>query len=339
MRNSRGFIIATALIITLSTASMLGGCGSKTSSSSTSNQTEAGNVMPGGGQGGGMSNADTSSVKTKYLNVAYATKSQSEKMDIYLPNSGNGPFPVIISIHGGGFMMGDKADGELTPMLKALDRGYAVVSINYRLSSEAVFPAAVNDVKAAIKYVRANASKYNLNPDKIATWGGSAGGNLSAIAGTSGDDKSLEDTSLGNANVSSKVQAVVDWFGPIYFDQMDAQFTKSGLGAANHNASDSPESKYLGATGGLTKVPDLVKKANPATYINKDNPAFFIEHGTKDGNVPTEQSKNFAADLKKVLGDSKVNLTLIEGAGHGTSEFSTTENVNKVLDFLDKNLK
>ena len=304
----------------------------------TGGQGKASGVAPGGAMG----NADTSSVKTKYLDVAYATKSEAEKMDIYLPNSGNGPFPVIIFIHGGGFMMCDKADGELTPALQALDRGYAVVSINYRLSGEAIFPAAVNDMKAAIKYVKANASKYNLNPDKIGTWGGSAGGNLSAMAGTSGDIKSLEDPSLGNADVSTKVQACVDWFGPLDFLKMDEQIESEGVTSDKRamgvtNSSESAESKYIGKL--ITDEPDTCAKANPETYISANTPPFFIQHGTADTNVPKEQSINFANDLKKVIGDDKVTLTLIDGAGHGTSEFSTTENVNKVLDFFDKYLK
>ncbi len=287
--------------------------------------------------GGGTTAPNVSSIKQKWLDVPYATRSSAEKLDIYLPNEGNGPFPVIVSIHGGAFMMGDKADGQLTPMLQGLDRGYAVVSINYRLSSEATFPAQINDVKAAIRFLRAHAAEYKLNPDKIAVWGGSAGGNLAALAGTSGDVTSLEDMGLGNSGQSSRVQAVVDWFGPINFSSMDEQFTASGIGPANHNAADSPESKMLGKA--LTADPDLVRKANPETYITTDDPAFFIQHGTADSNVPTEQSIDFAAKLVKVLGSEKVKLELLQGAAHGDPMFTTTENVNKVLDFLDKTLK
>ena len=163
---------------------------------------------------GGMPKAKNEQIKNKWLDIGYASTSPAQKMDIYIPENGDGPFPVIISIHGGAFMMGDKADGQVNPMLEGLKRGYAVVSINYRMSGEAIFPALMHDVKAAIRYVRANAAKYKLNPDKIAAWGGSAGGYLSAMAGTSGDIQTLEDLSLGNAAFSSKVQAVVDWFGP-----------------------------------------------------------------------------------------------------------------------------
>ncbi|MBU3110153.1 alpha/beta hydrolase [Clostridium lacusfryxellense] len=294
-----------------------------------------------GGNGGGMSSLDTSAIKTKYLDVAYASKSSTEKLDIYLPNSGTGPFPVIVAIHGGAFKSGDKASGETAPMLAALERGYAVVAVNYRLSEEAQFPAQINDIKAAIRFVKANASKYNLNESKIATWGGSAGGSLSSLAGTSGGVETLEGAELGNSDKSSNVQAVVDWFGPIYFSTMDAEFAKLGVTPAMGTTSSatSPESSYIGKTIGTAEAEELVKKASPQTYISNDDPAFFIQHGTVDKNIPITQSENFASKLKAVIGDSKVTFEKIVGASHGGAQFETTENVNKVLDFLDKYLK
>lgn len=310
-----------------------------------------GNV-PGGttgtnGNGGmGSSTADTSSVKTKFTKTADLTyvntinPSSAQKLDIYVPE-GTGPFPVIVSIHGGAFKGGDKNSGELNPMLAGLDKGYAVVSVGYRLSGEAKFPAQIYDIKAAIRYIKANAGKYNLNPNKIATWGGSAGGNLSALAGTSGGVTEIEDLTMGNADQTSTVEAVVDWFGPIYFSTMDAEFAALGAtpitGATN--SSTSPETAYLGKTIGTTEAEELVKKASPQTYITAEDPAFFIQHGTADRNIPITQSENFAAALIKLLGSDKVTFEKIEGAGHGTSEFSTTENVTKVLNFLDKYLK
>lgn len=291
---------------------------------------------PGGLKGGGMSAPDTSGIRQRWLDVPYANLSSAEKMDIYLPDQGTGPFPVIVSIHGGGFMSGDKASGELTPMLTGLNKSYAVVSINYRLSPEAQFPAQIQDVKAAIRFIRANAKVYNLDPDRIAVWGGSAGGNLASLAGTSGDVPELEDLSMGNPEQSSRVQAVVDWFGPINFLTMDLQFTKSGLGPVTHNQIDSPESKYLGAA--IPTIPEKVKAANPETYISVEDPPFFIQHGTSDSQVPTEQSVNFAKGIETVIGTEKVSFETLQGAGYGDQAFTTTENVGKVFAFLDKSL-
>ena len=276
-------------------------------------------------------------IKRKWLNISYATISPAQKLDIYLPKKGNGPFRVIISIHGGAFMFGDKADEQVNPMLEGLKHGYAVVSINYRLSGEALFPKNINDVKAAIRWVKANAVSYKMNPDKIAVWGGSAGGNLAALAGTSADVKQLEDLSLGNANQSSRIQAVVDWFGPTNFLLMDEQLKETGNGKPDHSDANSPESKLLGQK--ITAIPSKVQLANPETYISKDDPPFLIEHGTKDQLVPTQQSVNFAARLTTVLGKKKVTIHLLEGARHGGPEFETKENLELVFRFLNAVLK
>ena len=280
---------------------------------------------------------DVSNIKRKWLNLPYAKLSPAEKLDIYLPDKGNGPFPVIISIHGGAFMFGDKADEQLGPMLNGLKNGYAIVSVNYRMSGEALFPANINDIKAAIRWIKANSAKYNFNPNKIALWGGSAGGNLASLAGTSGGVKELEDMSMGNANETSRVMAVVDWFGPTNFLLMDEQLKETGNGKPDHSDANSPESKVLGQK--ITEIPAKVKMANPESYITRDDPPFLIEHGTKDQIVPTQQSVIFFGKLEKILGKEKVKLHLLEGAKHGGKEFETPENLQIVFSFLDKILK
>jgi len=285
---------------------------------------------------------NTQNVKKKWLNVPYATKSSSEKLDIYLPNNSKGPFPVIVAIHGGGFLTGDKSTGEVNPQLEGLKRGYAVVCINYRLSKEAKWPAQLYDAKAAIRFIRASASIYNLNPNKIAVWGDSTGGNLAALLGTTSNIQSTQDLTMGNVKESSRVEAVVDWFGPINYLTMDAQNKASGIkskvkSVLIHNSPNSPESKVMGKE--ITLVPNLVESANPEIYITKDDPPFFIEHGTLDSKVPVQQSIHFAAALEKVLGKNKVTLVILQGAGHGGNQFKTSENMNKTLNFLDKYLK
>lgn len=309
----------------------------------------SGTGMPGGGTGSlapqmGSSNLDTSAIKTKYMDVTYVTSanpSEAQKLDIYLPNEGTGPFPVIIEIHGGGFIIGSKSSSSSAAIIKGVEKGYAVVSVGYRLSSEAQFPAQINDIKAAIRFLRANATKYQLNPDKFATWGGSAGGSLSALAATSGNVASLQDDSLGNAGISDSVQACVDWFGPIYFSTMDAEFAALGQTPAmgTTSAATSAESKYLGLTVGTAEAEAAVKAASPQTYITAEDPAVYIQHGTADRNIPITQSVNLSEKLIAVLGSSKVKFDIIEGAGHGGSQFETEENLAKIFAFLDKYLK
>lgn len=284
--------------------------------------------------------AKTDHIQRKMFDIEYANLSPAQKLDIYWPEKGDGPFPVIVSIHGGAFMGGDKRDIQLTPMLKALKRGYCVVGVNYRMSGEAKFPALVHDAKAAIRWIRANAKSYLFDPEKITTWGGSAGGYLSLMTGVSAGIPDLEDLSLGNPDQPSNVQAVVDWFGPTDFLKMDEQLAETGMAPSeeeSHSRSASPESLLLGRK--ITEIPGLVHAANPETYIHADLPPFFIQHGTKDDTVPHQQSVNFAAKLKDVCGKEKVFLELIDGARHADPKFETAKNVKKVLDFLDQYLK
>jgi len=287
--------------------------------------------------GQGPRRANTDNIKRKWLDVAYATKSQAQKLDIYIPDEGEGPFPVILSIHGGAFKSGDKGDGQVIPMLEGIKRGYAVVSINYRLSGEAIFPAQIYDVKAAVRWIRANAKQFKLNPEKIAAWGGSAGGHLASMVGTSGDVKELEDLSQGNPNQSSRVQAVVDWFGPTDFLKMDAQLKESKVSNPQiHSIPDSPESELIGKN--LVDAPELVKAANPETYITKDDPPFFIQHGLIDHLVPYQQSVNLANKLEQVIGKEKVIIELLPGTDHGGPNYETEQNINKVFAFLNKTI-
>jgi acetyl esterase/lipase len=284
--------------------------------------------------------ANTDFIEQKMFDLAYAGLSPAQKLDVYWPAEGNAPFPVIIAIHGGAFMGGDKRDLQLTPMLAGLQRGYAVASINYRMSGEARFPALVQDLKAAIRWLRANAERLRLDPERIATWGGSAGGYLSLMAGVSAGVAELDDLSLGNPGQSSQVQAVVDWFGPTDFLKMDEQLAESGLAPQAdfaHNGANSPESLLLGAK--ITEIPQRVQAANPETYIRAGAPSFFIQHGTRDEIVPHQQSVSMAARLRTVLGAEQVHLELLLNAGHADPAFETPQNVEKVLDFLDRTLR
>ncbi|OIN84243.1 alpha/beta hydrolase [Francisella sp. TX07-6608] len=288
----------------------------------------------------GSSLTDTSWVKNKYLNIPYASSSNAQKLDIYLPNDKSfaKPYPAIIAIHGGAFLGGDKADYQIKPMLEGIKHGYAVVSVNYRLANEAKFPAQIQDIKAAIRFIKANANKYNLNPNAIAVWGDSAGANLAALAATSGNKiTKLDDLSLGNKDYSANVQACVDWFGPTDFSKMDDQFRQSGLGKPIHSQNNSPESLYIGSNVGNS--PQKVKMADPETYISKDTPPFLIEHGSVDNVVPAQQSINFYKKLVKTIGKDKVELVIIDGAKHGGEKFESKSNLELVFKFLDKYLK
>ena len=275
-------------------------------------------------------------------NIAYTPTSGTQVLDLYLPE-GNGPFPVVVNIHPGGFFSGDKDMVPGTPGKALLKAGYAIASINYRLSGEATFPAAVQDAKAAVRFLRANAAKYKLNPDKIAAFGQSAGGNLASMLGTAGDVAEFDDPKLGNAGVSSRVQAVINWFGPNDFSVMDAQAKAQGCPASDqtHSAADSPESKYLGVA--VPSSPELVKKANPMTYITKDDPPFLVQKGDQDCTIAIENTKMLADALAAAGMD--VHYDLLKGVGHGdgfgatTPVFESESNSQALVDFLNTKLK
>lgn len=262
----------------------------------------------------------------RIANIAYADVSTRQKLDLYLPD-GIGPFPLVVVIHGGGFKSGHKRAANPRAVIAAgLARRYAVASINYRRSGEALFPAAVEDVISAIRFLQDTSSEYGLDPNRVAVWGASAGGNLAAMAALNDD---------------TDVRAAVIWFGPIKFDQMDAQFVSLGLDPmlGPTNGPDSPESQYLGIAVGDPEASNLVKSASPLSYISPDDPAILIQHGTSDRNVPFLQSAVFADALSEVLGSDKVEFDKMTGAGHGGEAFLNENNLERVFSFLKAHLQ
>jgi len=281
--------------------------------------------------------ADVSHICRKWLDIPYASLSPSQNLDIYLPDNGDGPFPVIMYLHGGAFSIGDKRDIYVLNILKTIKRGYALVSVNYRLSGEAIFPAGLQDVKAAIRWVRANSEQYQLDGNRIAVWGCSSGANYAAMICLTDRVAEFEDLSLGNPEYPCNVQAAVDWFGPTDFLKMDEQLEENGFGLADHGAPDSPESRYLGAK--ISEVPLKVALANPMTYVHETMPPILIQHGRLDDLVPVQQSMMFVEKLEKYVSLDRFEFDIIEGAGHADPLFETDENMERVFSFLDKHLK
>ncbi len=281
---------------------------------------------PGLPSPGGKSDAD-------FPNVSYASNSGTQICDIYRPE-GVKQAPVIVLVHGGGFAFGDQGMDIIRPVIKAgLAHGYAVVSVDYRKSSEAVFPAALADVKAAVRFVRANAEKYGFDPDHIAVWGESAGAYLSLMTALTPDVAELNGDVTDNAGVSNGVTALVSFYAPVEFYTMYEEAGKP------ESAADSFESKFLGQ--------DITadKTATYATYwetykdqIPTDLKA-WIQAGDSDHRVPCTQSSNFAQRLAEYLGEENVEHDLIPGADHEDATFYTDENLSAVFSWLDECLK
>jgi acetyl esterase/lipase len=232
------------------------------------------------------------------------------------------PLPVVVFIFGGGWKAGNRGAG-IGPLSRLVEKGFIGASIEYRLSQEAHFPAQIEDCKCGVRFLRAKAKDYGIDPNRIGVWGPSAGGHLAALVGTSGGVKDLEGTG-GWADQSSRVQAVVDWFGPTDFLQM-------GRNKIEHDSPGSPESQLIG--GPIQENKEKAAKANPITYVAKDNPPFLIMHGDKDDLVPLGQSELLEAALQKA--GVEATLHVVKGAGHG---FRGPELDKMVEDFFVKHL-
>ena len=240
-----------------------------------------------------------------YRDVHYGPHETRNVYDLYVPKPAGEakeakPLPLVIWIHGGGWQNGGKGGGPATALL---EQGFAVATINYRLSGDAIFPAQIHDCKAAVRHLRGKAKEYGIDPERFGVWGSSAGGHLVALVGTSGDVKELEGDVGDFTSVSSRVQAVCDWFGPTDLSKMGGR----------HDDAGSPESKLIG--GAMQEHLDRVAKANPITYVSADDPAFLIQHGDKDPVVPYNQSEL----LRDALEKAKVPVTLVASKEQGTA--------------------
>ncbi len=248
------------------------------------------------------------------------------RLDLYRPPGTEGvALPLVIWVHGGGWYAGSK---DKTRAAGLVPEGFAVASVEYRLSREALWPAQIEDVRAAVRWLRANAGDLGVDPERFAAWGSSAGGHLVAMLGTAGDQPSLDGTGRGEPGVSSAVQAVVDWFGPS--DLLRIAEHALPCTTIDHNAPTSPESVILGCT--IPECPDRAAHASPITYVSANDPPMLIMHGTQDCSVPPLQSQV----LHDAMRDAGAASTLIfhEGAGHGGATFTTDATWSTVVTFL-----
>lgn len=239
------------------------------------------------------------------------------ELDLYLPAATDTPAPVILYIHGGGWRVGSRrifgpafTSWVPSPFQLLAEAGFAVASVDYRLSAEAIFPAQLDDVQAAARWIAANADQYGLDPQRLVVWGESAGGHLAALLGLTGAD-------TDDAPSGVRVVGVVDWYGPADLRIMQAHSRSDAV--TRPDSPDSRESQLLGAP--LADSADRAAAASPVSHVHPDAPEFYLVHGTADRFVPTGQSEQLAAAL--TAAGCAVQLRLVPGADHmwiGTDE-------------------
>ena len=284
---------------------------------------------PGAGESGEQPGGETGGTK----NVSYASTSDAQVCDIYLPE-GVEKAPVIILVHGGGFMFGDQGMDVIQPVIaKALENGYAVVSVDYRKSGEAVFPAALGDVKAAVRFVKAHAMEYGFDPEHIAIWGESAGAYLALMTALTPGVAELDADVTDYAEISSDVTALVSFYAPVEWYTMYEEAGKPD------SAANSFESKFLGQD--IMADRETTYKTYWETYSDQlpTNLMAWIQAGDSDQKVPYTQSVNFAQRLANYIPAENIQHSIIAGADHEDDLFYNDENLNAVFAWLDSFMK
>lgn len=329
----------TALVLCGITALGLSACGSTAgdaaaTASASATSSASSPTVAAGSAATGVARAE---VETQQ-GVAYAVSSPTQTLDLYLPAAdGSTTVPVVVLVHGGAFAMGNSGmETQYAQQLAAA--GFAVASVNYRLSGEAPYPAGAQDVKAAVRWLRAHAADYGFDVNRFGAWGQSAGGWMVNMLGATGDQATIfDDASLGNAEQSSAVQAVVSWFGPTNFATMDAQATEvtaCGSRSQVHGTADSPESRWL---GGAVDTSAQTASTNISSYLPGATtlPAWYLAHSDSDCNVPDGQSAELNAAL--TTAGASPTYVVLKGAGHADPTFDQTQ-LQPTIDFLTQAL-
>ncbi len=278
---------------------------------------------------------DLSGFPRQFMDVPYAGASPAQKLNLVLPNEGEGPFPLVVYIHGGGWLLGDKDHIQTRSVNRLLYAGYAVCCINYRLSDEAKWPENLYDCKAAIRFLRANGERFNIQTGRIGVAGNSAGGHMAALLGTTNGKPEFEDLSMGCAEASSAVQAVFIWYGAYDFLNW-AEDWKRAYPERVFDPCVSAEAYMFGHS--IEEDPDSLRAASPICHIDETAVPFYIEYGTGDHAIPRFQAPRFYERYVELLGSEHIRIKAFEGAEHSAPVYMEDENVFEYVKFFDRYL-
>jgi len=265
-----------------------------------------------------------------YGNIPYANDTlKKHQLDIYIPANAKGNIPLVIWVHGGAWMLNDKY-ADMSYMKKTisaiLDNGFALASIDYRFSTQAIFPAQIQDCNQAVEFLYQHASEYGFNKDQMALMGFSAGGHLASLLALS-QNKEMHSFIAPQSKKSFTIKAVVDFYGPADFLAM--------VKPVNESTEKDAVSILLGASPIVR--PDLAKIASPANYVDENDPPFLIIHGEKDASVPPAQSLLLSSWL--TLSDVKNEVIIVKDAPHYGEMFDEPSIKDKIISFLKQELK
>ncbi len=276
---------------------------------------------------------DPSVVENRHTDIQFGSL-EEQKMDLYLPSKGEGPFPLLVYIHGGGWYIGSRRACAMDVVLRVLNEGWAIMVPDYRLFPDVQFPEFIYDVKTALRFARANAEKYNLDPEKFVILGDSAGGHIALTVAFTNDRPEYEGEKYGWAGVSSAVQGVCSMYGLTILDgDEDEMFRQCGVNRVNF-APGGKGDIYEMVFG--TDNKELRRLVSPLALVHKDIPPVFLQHGLADTLVPYLHSKVLAEHIEEVCGKERYDLTLYPGRGHADAAFKLEENHHELMQFLNK---
>jgi acetyl esterase/lipase len=256
------------------------------------------------------------------------------KLDLAQPSAGTAPFPALLCIHGGGWQLGDKQSYEALIRIFAA-HGYVAAALDYRLTPRYQWPAQIEDVKCAVRFLRAHASEYRIDPDRIGVLGDSAGGHLALMAGLTDAKDGFDSRTCGDPKVSSKVQAVVDFFGPSDLAIMRVPAEGEPLIIKSYGGDSNQV--LFNLVGTKDRSAPIFRQISPINYVDPSDPPVLIFHGTADNLVPLEQSEILDRALTKA--GVPHHLVIVEGGGHGWVGDKLDRSLAQAVEFLDNTLK
>ena len=271
-------------------------------------------------------------ISRKHINVAYG-EAKNQKMNIYLPSEGDGPFPVIFFIHGGGWQSGSRHDTQVRPFLHGIERGYAVISCGYRLMPEVNYPENLYDIKNALIFIKEHANEYMLDTSRLVIAGASAGAHLAMMTAFTQGVPAFE----GNCNcVPPIIRAVIDQFGPTDFANENKHYEDSGYARMNppSPAGKGIVDKLLNADTSLN--PHLLNFISPILNIHKDIPPVLILHGKYDPMVAYQQSVSLYEKICNICGEDHAKLIISDDCTHADTKYESEPYTTEIFTFIEK---